>query len=387
MIGVGLAEEAGMIGALIRRIVKVAPPSTLTFIIVLAGMISSVASDAGYLVLVPLGAVHGIVTEITNESIHLVDPARSISVTHNLYWGIGATLFVTFVITAVTQFWVNRQLGTYDDGEITADAAASAEELGPEARAAEARGLRWALYGFLGVLAVVLVALLPPGAPLRNPETGALFTDSPFMDSLIVIIMLIFLVSGWAYGRGSGTITTTNGAIAAITKSLAGLGGLIFIFVLIAQFLAYFNYSNIAQVIAVQLSDVLERASIPTALLLIGLVLLVFVVDILLPGVIPKWSILAPIFIPLFLRLGVSPETVIAGYRVGDGPVNVVTPLMVYLAFVVLQVQRWRKSAGIGTVVAMMLPYTLVLIVTWTAFYILWYVIGIPWGPNSVVHV
>jgi aminobenzoyl-glutamate transport protein len=387
MIGVGLAVEAGMIGALIRRIVKVAPPSTLTFIIVLAGMISSVASDAGYLVLVPLGAVHGIVTEITNESIHLVDPARSISVTHNLYWGIGATLFVTFVITAVTQFWVNRQLGTYDDGEITADAAASAEELGPEARAAEARGLRWALYGFLGVLAVVLVALLPPGAPLRNPETGALFTDSPFMDSLIVIIMLIFLVSGWAYGRGSGTITTTNGAIAAITKSLAGLGGLIFIFVLIAQFLAYFNYSNIAQVIAVQLSDVLERASIPTALLLIGLVLLVFVVDILLPGVIPKWSILAPIFIPLFLRLGVSPETVIAGYRVGDGPVNVVTPLMVYLAFVVLQVQRWRKSAGIGTVVAMMLPYTLVLIVTWTAFYILWYVIGIPWGPNSVVHV
>jgi aminobenzoyl-glutamate transport protein len=401
MIGVGLAEEAGMIGALIRRIVKVAPPSTLTFIIVLAGMISSVASDAGYLVLVPLGAVvfrsigrnpiagiaaafagvsagfgvnflitpvDGIVTEITNESIHLVDPARSISVTHNLYWGIGATLFVTFVITAVTQFWVNRQLGTYDDGEITADAAASAEELGPEARAAEARGLRWALYGFLGVLAVVLVALLPPG-------------------SLIVIIMLIFLVSGWAYGRGSGTITTTNGAIAAITKSLAGLGGLIFIFVLIAQFLAYFNYSNIAQVIAVQLSDVLERASIPTALLLIGLVLLVFVVDILLPGVIPKWSILAPIFIPLFLRLGVSPETVIAGYRVGDGPVNVVTPLMVYLAFVVLQVQRWRKSAGIGTVVAMMLPYTLVLIVTWTAFYILWYVIGIPWGPNSVVHV
>jgi aminobenzoyl-glutamate transport protein len=156
--------------------------------------------------------------------------------------------------------------------------------------------------------------------------------------------------------------------------------------VLIAQFLACFNYSNIAQVIAVQLSDVLERANIPTALLLIGLVLLVFIVDILLPGVIPKWSILAPIFIPLFLRLGVTPETVIAGYRVGDGPVNVVTPLMVYLALVVLQVQRWRKNAGIGTVVAMMLPYTVVLIVTWTAFYILWYVIGIPSGPNSPVH-
>jgi aminobenzoyl-glutamate transport protein len=420
MIGVGLAEEAGLIGALIRKIVKVAPAATLTFIIVLAGMISSVASDAGYLVLVPLGAVvfrsvgrnpiagiaaafagvsagfgvnflitpvDGIVTEITNESIHLVDPNLTISVTHNLYWGIGATLFVTIVITLVAELWVGRQLGRFDDSEMSEEAAGSVEELSQEAQRAEARGLRWSLYGMAGVLVVILAALLPPGAPLRNPDTGAFFRDSPFMDSLIVIIMLIFLVSGWAYGRGAGTITTTNGAIAAITKSLSGLGGLIFIFVLIAQFLAYFNYSNIAQVIAVQLSDVLERASIPIPLLLIGLVLLVFVVDILLPGVIPKWSILAPIFIPLFLRLGVGPATVIAGYRVGDGPVNVVTPLMVYLAFVVLQVQRWRKSAGIGTVVAMMLPYTLVLIVAWTAFYILWYVIGIPWGPNAVVHV
>jgi aminobenzoyl-glutamate transport protein len=235
MIGVGLAEEAGLIGALIRRIVKVAPRATLTFIIVLAGMISSVASDAGYLVLVPLGAVvfhsigrnpiagiaaafagvsagfgvnflitpvDGIVTEITNESIHLVDPARTISVTHNLYWGIGATIFVTLVITAVTEFWVSRQLGTFDDSEMSAEASASVEELDPAAQAAEKRGLRMAFYGFLGVLAVVLVALLPPGAPLRNPETGALFTDSPFMDSLIVIIMLVFLVSGWAYGQG-----------------------------------------------------------------------------------------------------------------------------------------------------------------------------------------
>jgi aminobenzoyl-glutamate transport protein len=413
MIGVGLAEEAGLIGALIRRIVKVAPRFTLTFIIVLAGMISSVASDAGYLVLVPLGAVvfksigrnpiagiaaafagvsagfgvnflitpvDGIVTEIANESIHLVDPSRTISVTHNLWWGIGATLFVTIVITVVTELWVRRQLGVFDDSEMSEEAAASSRELDPEAQQAEARGLRMALYGFLAVLAVVLLALLPPGAPLRNPDTGALFTDSPLMDSLIVIIMLIFLVAGWAYGRGARTITTTDGALAAITKSLSGLGGLIFIFVLIAQFLAYFNYSNMAQVIAVQLSDVLESADIPVPLLLIGLVLLVFIVDILLPGVIPKWSILAPIFIPLFLRLGVSPETVIAGYRVGDGPVNVVTPLMVYLAFVVLQTQRWRKSAGIGTVVAMMLPYTLVLIVTWTAFYLLWYAVGLPWG-------
>jgi aminobenzoyl-glutamate transport protein len=420
MIGVGLAEESGLIGAVIRAIVRVAPKATLTFIIVLVGMISSVASDAGYLVLIPLGAVvfrsigrnpiagiaaafagvsagfgvnflitpvDGIVTEVANESIHLVDPNRSITVTHNLYWGIGATIFVTIVITLLTEFWVGRQLGEYQEDEISDEAAASVAELSPEARAAESRGLRWALFGVLGVLAVILVAWLPSGAPLRNPDTDALFRDSPFMDSLIVIIMLVFLAAGLAYGRGAGTITSSNEAIAGITKSLAGLAGLIFIFVLIAQFLAYFNYSNIARVIAVQLSDALESANIATWVLLVLLVLVTFLIDFLLPGVIPKWSIMAPIFIPLFLRLGVSPATVIAGYRVGDGPANVVTPLMVYLPFVVLQVQRWRKSAGLGTVVAMMIPYTLVVLVTWTLFYILWYAIGIPWGPGASAHV
>ena len=419
MIGVGLAEESGLIAALIRKIVKVAPVGSLTFILVLAGMISSIASDAGYLVLIPLGAIvfrsvgrnpvagvaatfagvsagfgvnflitptDGMVTEITNESIHLIDPARSISVTHNLFWGIGATLFVTVVITLVTEFVVGRQLGKLDDAEISPDAASSIGVLTDEQQTAEARGLRWALFGLLGVVVVILASLLPPGAPLRNPETGAMFNDSPFMDSIIVLITLLFFVCGWAYGRGARTIVTTNAAISAITKTLGGLATLIFIFVLISQFLAYFNYSNISRVLAVALADVLERASIPTWLLLLGFVLLVTVVNLLIPGVVPKWSILAPIFIPLFLRLGVSPATVLAGYRVGDGPTNVITPLMVYLPFIVLQVQRWKKSAGLGTVVAMMLPYTLILIAAWTAFFLLWFLLGIPWGPGSPVH-
>ena len=293
---------------------------------------------------------------------------------------------MTIVITLLTELWVGRQLGSYDDSEASEEAAASVAELSPEEQAAQSRGLRFALFGFLGVVAVVLVAWLPSGAPLRNPDTGALFRDSPFMDSLIFIIMLVFLAAGWGYGRGARTITNGDEVVAAITKTLAGLAGLIFIFVLIAQFLAYFSYSNMAQVIAVQLSDVLESANITAWVLLALFVLVIFLINFLLPGVIPKWSIVAPIFIPLFLRLGVSPATVIAGYRVGDGPSNVVTPLMVYLPFVVLQVQRWRKSAGLGTVVAMMLPYTLVLIVTWTAFYLFWYAFGIPWRPGAPVH-
>jgi aminobenzoyl-glutamate transport protein len=187
-------------------------------------MVSNIASDAGYLVLIPLGAVvyrsigrnpitgiavafaavgtgfgvnflitpvDGIVTEITNESIQLVNPTPSISITHNLYWGIGATLFVTIVITLVAELWVSRQLGRFDESEMTEEAAASAAALGPDAQAAEARGLRFTSYGALAVVALILALLLPPGAPLREPETGALFQDSPLMDSLIFVIMLL----------------------------------------------------------------------------------------------------------------------------------------------------------------------------------------------------
>jgi aminobenzoyl-glutamate transport protein len=178
--------------------------------------------------------VDGIVTEITNESLQLVNPKASISVTHNLYWGIAATIFVTIVITLVAELWVTRQLGRFDESEMTEEAAASAAELSPDAQASESRGLRFASYGALAVVVLILALLLPPGAPLREPETGALFQDSPLMDSLIFIIMLLFLTAGWSYGRGAGMIKTTNDAMAAISKSLAGLGGLIFIFVLIA---------------------------------------------------------------------------------------------------------------------------------------------------------
>lgn len=417
MIGVGVAEEAGLIAALIRKLVGVAPAGAITFIIVLVGMLSSIASDAGYLVLIPLGAVvfrslgrnplagiaaafagvsagfavnfliapfDAILTEITNESIQLVQPGHTIQVTANLYWGIGSTILITAVITLLTERIVEKGLGPWDAAD--ADPEAEAMEAAIEVPAGEARGLRFALWGFLGVMLFIGLLSVPSGAPLRNPKTGALFGDSPLMQSLIFLIMLVFLVIGLCYGRGAGTMKTSTEAIAAVTKTFAGLGGLIFLLLIIAQFIAYFNYSNMATIAAVKMADWLEHRNIGALWLLVGLILVVTVLNLIIPGVMPKWAIFAPIFIPLFLRLGVAPQTVLAAYRVGDGPTNVITPLMVYLPFIVLLVQRYKKSAGVGTVVSMMLPYTLVLVVTWTAFYIAWYLLGIPWGPGAPVH-
>jgi aminobenzoyl-glutamate transport protein len=415
MIGVGVAEEAGLIGALIRKLVTVSPKGTLTFIIVLIGILSSVASDAGYLVLIPLGAVafksvgrnplagiaaafagvgaafgvnilitpvDGIITEVTNESIHLVDPSRSIHLTSNLYFGIGSTIFLAFVITFITERIVEPRLGKWDPAELATDV----EEPIQIDDAAEKRGLRMAFWGLLATIIVVALLTVLPGAPLRNPDTGSIFDDSPFMDSLIVIIMLIFLVAGLCFGRGAGTLKGSAAVMGAITKTFASLGGLIFLLLIIAQFIAYFNYSNMATIAAVKLADQLESANVGAVWLLIGLILVVMVLDLIIPGVIPKWAIFAPIFVPLFLRLNVAPQTVLAAYRVGDSPPNVITPLMVYLPFIVLLCQRYKKSAGVGTVVSLMIPYTLIVAVSWIVFFVAWYLLHIPLGPGAPVH-
>jgi aminobenzoyl-glutamate transport protein len=405
MVGVGLAEEAGLINALIRKIVVVAPRRAITFIIVALGALSSVASDAGYLVLMPLGSaaflslgrhpiaglaaafagvsavfgvnliitpVDGVLTELTNDAIHLLNPNLSIYITANLYFSIVSTIVMCIVCTVVTERVVEPRLGKYT-GEVPAEEAdATTEE--------ESRGLRAALFGLIGVLAFIALLSLPSGSPLRNPATGALIGDSPLMNSLIPLIMLVFLVIGSAYGYAAGTITSVTQAIGAITKTVSGLGGLLFLFLVISQFLAHFNYSNLATIAAVNLSDFIEHANLGSLPLLLVFVVVVAVVNLIIPAAIAKWAILAPIFVPLFLKLNVAPDVVLAAYRVGDSPGNVITPLMAYFGMIVIFAQKYEKGAGVGTVVAMMLPYTVILYVVWTLFLVLWYLLGIPMG-------
>jgi aminobenzoyl-glutamate transport protein len=171
----------------------------------------------------------------------------------------------------------------------------------------------------------------------------------------------------------------------AITKTFAGQGGLVLVLLTISQFIAYFNYSNMPRVLAVTLANWLEQSNIGAIPLLVGFMIVIMLLDVIMPGALPKWAIFAPIFVPLFMRLGVAPQTVLAAYRIGDSPMNVITPLMVYLPFIVIVAQRYRKDAGIGTILAMMIPYTLVVMVLWIVFFILWYVLGLPLGPGYPV--
>jgi aminobenzoyl-glutamate transport protein len=416
MIGVGVAERSGLIGALIRRLVDASSPAALTYIIVFLGIISSIASDAGYLVLIPLGAVafksvgrhplagmaaafagvaggfgvnllitptDAVLTEITNESIALVDPSQSIDLTANFWFGIGSTVLLTILLGITTSRLVERRLGAYDPS-VAPDADSpqiqSADEAPEIDEQAERRGLRMSGIWFLAATLGITLLTVLPNAPLRDPETGSIIGTSPFMDGLIVTISVLFFAAGVGFARGAGTLRGKGDIIDAITKSWAGLAGLLLLFLLIAQFIAYFNYSNMPQVAAVKLGDLIEGLDIGSGWLLLLAILITLVVGILIPQAIAKWALLAPIFIPLFLRLGVEPEAVLAAYRVGDSPVNIVTPIMAYFPLIVVFAARYDKRSGIGTVIALMLPYFVLMSIAWTVFFLAWYLLGIPWG-------
>jgi aminobenzoyl-glutamate transport protein len=415
MMGAGAAEGAGMMGALIRKLVASSPKGLITFLLILVGALSSVASDAGYLILIPLAAaafhaigrhpiagmaagfagvaatfsvniipqpIDAMMVEVANEAIGLTG-GEPISVVSNYYFSVVSMLLMCVVATVVTERIIEPRLGPYDASQgsgVADDAADNADA------AAEARGLRFALFGFLGVLAIVLLAVVPPDAPLRDPESGAIIGNTPFMDSLLFIIALFFLVSGICYGIGAGTVKSSNDVIGAITKTFNGLGGLIFMLLMIAQFIAYFNYTNMPQVAAVGLADVLERADVGALPLLIGFVFVILLLDLIIPGVIPKWAIFAPVFIPIFDRLGVAPQTVLAAYRIGDSPVNTLTPLMVYLPFIVTIAQRYKRDSGIGTIISLMLPYAAIMAIIWIILFAIWFLLGIPLGPGYPIE-
>jgi aminobenzoyl-glutamate transport protein len=412
MAGVGVAEHAGLMGALIRKIVKVAPAKILAFLLIFVGVVSSVASDAGYLILIPLaaaaflsvgrnplagmagafagvGAIFGVnllitpvdsmLTEITNET--LPTGSAPLDVTANFYFSIVSSIVLAIVATWVTVKVVEPRLGHYTPPP--------GSGLNPDDEideTAEARGLKYSLWALLAVVVVVLALSLPPNAPLRDNATGELIGATPFMASLIFIISLAFLVCGIAYGRGAGTLRGGDATVNAIAKTFGSLGGLLVMFVMIAQFIALFSWSNLPTVAAVEVAQVLENANVPAIILLVLFIIVIVVLDIILPGVVPKWAIFAPIFVPIFAQLDVAPQTLLAAYRVGDSPMNVLTPLMVYLPFIVTVAQRYKKDAGIGTIIALMIPYTVWILVAWTALFVGWFALGIPWGPGAPVH-
>jgi aminobenzoyl-glutamate transport protein len=420
MIGAGVMEESGLVKTAIRKLVMVSPPWSLSYIVAFVGILSSLAADAGYLVLLPLAgaafasvgrhplaglalayaAVAGaftvnmlikpldaVLVQLTNDAIHIIDSNKSIGLASNLWFSIASVVFLTLLVGFLTDRVVEPRLGKYtppDDATDGGDAqsnTAQSNELTP----AESRGLRFAGLGVVALLAVFALLLFPRWAPLRAPQEdgwGPIIGNTPFMNGLIGLVILLFLVSGWCYGIGAGTVRTLSDVIKAMEKAITNLGPTIFLFFVIAQFVAYFVYTNIGTVMALNLAAALSGVAETIGLLPLFLlfIIVVTIIDIFIVAAIAKWAIFAPVFVPLLMKLGATPEAVLAAYRIGDSVMNALTPVNAYFGLVVGFARKYDKNAGVGTVVALMLPYFIWMQLLWMVLFAVWYLLGLPWG-------
>jgi aminobenzoyl-glutamate transport protein len=407
LLGIGIAERSGLIATVLRLLVLSAPRSLLTFVIVLAGILSNTASEVGYVLLVPLGAmiflavgrhpvaglaaafagVSGgysanlllgtldpLLAGLSEEAARIVVAGYEVNPTCNWYFMSASTFVIAIAGTVTTEKLIIPRLGKWE-GEQSAE---KLERLGAD----EKRGLLYALIATVILSAFLLWGTVPSDGFLRDPETGGLLR-SPFTSGIVAFIFLGAAITGIAYGKGARTLKTGSDVVDGMSKSMETLGIYIVLCFFAAQFVAYFKWTNLGLIFAVKGAEALKASGLGDIPLIIAFVLLSALINLAMGSASAKWAIMAPVFIPMFMLLGYSPELVQTTYRVGDSVTNVISPLMSYFPLVIAFMKRYRPDAGIGTVVATMLPYSVVFFIVWTIMLVLWFLFDLPVGPGA----
>jgi len=414
LLGIAVAESTGLIHAVVRFIVLAAPRSFVTPMVVFAGVMSNAGGDVGYVLLLPLaaaifhalgrhplaglaaafagvsggfsanllvGTIDVLLAGLTQSAANLVAPDYEVTGLANYYFLVASTFVITLAGTWVTHRIVEPRLGTYRGD-------APVETLEP-LTALEKRGLVWAIAFALASVAVVLAGLGPENGFLRDPEqTESPILRSYFIGHLVPFIFFFGLGLGLAYGLGARTVRSDRDVVRGMEKSMATLASYLVLAFFAAQFIAYFNWTNLGLITAVKGAALieslgLERMPVP---LMIALILFSATINLIIGSASAKWALLAPIFVPMFMLLGYSPELVQAAYRVGDSCTNIITPLMAYFPLVLTFAQRYDRDAGIGTMIASMVPYSVTFLVAWTVLLVIWIFLGAPVGVGAPLY-
>lgn len=401
MLGLGLAERSGMLAHWLQQTMRHLPGAGLTVGVVLVGILSSLAFDAGYVVVIPLsallfqlagrsplagiaasfaavsggysanlmvGPVDTILSGISTEGARLIDPQAQVSLLANYYFMAVSTLFLTLVISVVLHRWVEPVLTDVDH----------MTELELPSESGSAALISW--WFFIGLVVLMLFSALLSGGWLSGDE-GLL--QSPFMKNLSVLIGVLFGLSGWLYGRLSGRYHSSHAVVQDLEETFRSLAPYLVLMFFAAQFVAAFNWSRLGLLVAIQGASLLELLALPQSLTLVVLIFLVGLINLLLGSASAKWTLLAPVFVPMLMLLGVAPEVTQVAYRIGDSSTNIITPLMPYFPLILALVQKYRSQAGVGTVMAMMMPFSLAMLVSWSGMLAIWLTLGLPLGPGA----
>ncbi len=409
MLGIGIAESSGLIAALIRLMVLKSPKKYLTFVLVLAGILSNTASDIGYVLLIPLagtiflsikrnpltgmaaafagvsggfsanlflGTIDPLLAGLSQEAAQIINPTYEVNPTANYYFMFVSTFLIALAGTWVTEKIVAPRLGDYTGLH-------EQEEIG-ELKPNEKKGLLWAGIVLLILSAIVLIGILPENGFLRLP--GESILKSPVIKGIIALLLVFAGGTGLAYGLASGSFKNDTDVVNGMSASIKTLATYIVLVFFAAQFVAFFKWSHLGEIIAINGAIFLKSINIGSIPLIIAFIILAATINMAMGSASAKWAIMAPVFIPLFMELGYSPELSQVVYRIGDSVTNLISPMMSFFALIIAFFQKYDKKANIGTIISTMLPYTFVFFIVWSILIIVWMQLGLPLGPGAPLH-
>ena len=430
MLGAGVAERSGFFAAGMSKAVKSAPKTMLTPVVALVAMIGNHAADAGYVVLIPLagilfaaagrhplagiaaafagvsggfsanispGQLDALLFGITEEAVaaSALDPSWTANIAGNWFFISVMTVVYLPIIWYVTDKIIEPRLGPWTGG---ATAGRSADDASPdpagETGELASRGLRHAGLAALFVVGLWLLMVFAPGTPLIDEAACEAIPAAdcsihaqlaPLYRSLVAAFFLLFLLTGWAYGRATGSIKNHRDLVEMMAESMKDMGYYLVLAFAAAHFVAMFGWSNLGLISAVHGAAAIDSTGLPLPIVLGLMVVFTGLLNLFVGSASAKWALLAPILVPMLMLLGISPEGATAAYRVGDSATNIITPLMVYFPLILVFAQRWQKDFGLGSLTAMMLPYSIWLMVSGTMLIVLWFYLGIPLGPDAPV--
>ena len=415
MLGVAIAEHSGLLSAAMRGMVMGASQRMVTVTVVFAGIISNTASELGYVVLIPLaamlfhslgrhplaglaaafagvsggysanlliGTVDPLLSGITETAAQMLDPSYSVGPESNWYFMFVSTFFISIAGALVTEKIVEPKLGKYNVEDASEDL--SNDSMG-KLTAIEKKGLRLAGVAVLIVSALLAWTVVPADGVLRS-EAGTI-SGSPFLKSIVAFIFVFFAIPGFVYGKITGSMKNDRDVINAMATSMSSMGMYIVLVFFAAQFVAFFKWTNFGQVVAVGGATFLQDIGLTGPMLFFAFILMCGFINLMIGSASAQWAVTAPIFVPMLMLVGYAPETIQAAYRIGDSTTNIITPMMSYFGLILAVATRYMKNLGIGTLIATMLPYSMVFMFGWSILFYLWvFVFGLPVGPGAATY-
>jgi len=411
MLGIGIAESSGLIGVAIRLLVLSAPKSLLTFVLVFAGIMSNMASDIGYVLLIPmagvifiavgrhpivgmaaafagvsggfsanlfLGTIDPLLAGLSQEAAQIIDPSYVVNPTANYYFMIVSTFLISFLGTWVTEKIVAPRFGKYQpDGE---EENIALERLTKK----EKKGLLYSGLTFMLFLGLILWGAIPEDGVMRS-EDGSLL-HSPLLRGVVTLLFVVAGAMGIVYGTVVGKFKNDADVMKGMAESMKALATYIVLVFFAAQFVAYFKESNLGIVLAVNGAEALKAANLNIYVLMVLFILFAATINMLMGSASAKWAIMAPVFIPIFMLMGYSPELSQVVFRIGDSVTNIISPMMSFFALIIAFVQKYDKNAGIGTIISTMIPFSIIFFIGWTILLMAWIYFDIPLGPDSPLY-